>query len=227
MLYLNTTSIQKGKRMNKKIYSFVTIFTYGLVLFSPIIFQGFFQASSAQIIQLTTFAYFIGALLMIFYRFKSQLFSLESQKKNVPITILIGIIGVPVSLLLQMVILQIEQRFLGQSVSSQNTQTIVQLIQDNMIFILATTIAGPIMEEFVFRRAIFGSLEKRFGFFIPALLSSVLFALAHNDGHYLLYAGLGFLFCGMYHYSGRIWTSMITHVGMNLLVVLTQLALQS
>ncbi|MGX7205157.1 CPBP family intramembrane glutamic endopeptidase [Enterococcus pingfangensis] len=213
--------------MNKKIYSFVTIFTYGLVLFSPIIFQGFFQASSAQIIQLTTFAYFIGALLMIFYRFKSQLFSLESQKKNVPITILIGIIGVPVSLLLQMVILQIEQRFLGQSVSSQNTQTIVQLIQDNMIFILATTIAGPIMEEFVFRRAIFGSLEKRFGFFIPALLSSVLFALAHNDGHYLLYAGLGFLFCGMYHYSGRIWTSMITHVGMNLLVVLTQLALQS
>ncbi|MBM7710688.1 CPBP family intramembrane glutamic endopeptidase [Enterococcus xiangfangensis] len=213
--------------MNKKIYSFITIFTYGLVLFSPVIFQQVFQASSAQIIQLTTFAYFIGALLMIFYRFKSQLFSLESQKKNVPITILIGIIGVPVSLLLQMVILQIEQRFLGQSVSSQNTQTIVQLIRDNMIFILATTIAGPIMEEFVFRRAIFGSLEKRFGFFIPALLSSVLFALAHNDGHYLLYAGLGFLFCGMYHYSGRIWTSMITHVGMNLLVVLTQLALQS
>ncbi|MDT2758448.1 CPBP family intramembrane glutamic endopeptidase [Enterococcus xiangfangensis] len=213
--------------MNKKIYSFITIFTYGLVLFSPVIFQQAFQASSAQIIQLTTFAYFIGALLMIFYRFKSQLFSLESQKKNVPITILIGIIGVPVSLLLQMVILQIEQRFLGQSVSSQNTQTIVQLIRDNMIFILATTIAGPIMEEFVFRRAIFGSLEKRFGFFIPALLSSVLFALAHNDGHYLLYAGLGFLFCGMYHYSGRIWTSMITHVGMNLLVVLTQLALQS
>lgn len=213
--------------MNKKIYSFITIFTYGLVLFSPVIFQQVFQASSAQIIQLTTSAYFIGALLMIFYRFKSQLFSLESQKKNVPITILIGIIGVPVSLLLQMVILQIEQRFLGQSVSSQNTQTIVQLIRDNMIFILATTIAGPIMEEFVFRRAIFGSLEKRFGFFIPALLSSVLFALAHNDGYYLLYAGLGFLFCGMYHYSGRIWTSMITHVGMNLLVVLTQLALQS
>lgn len=96
-----------------------------------------------------------------------------------------------------------------------------------MIFILATTIAGPIMEEFVFRRAIFGSLERRFGFFLPALLSSVLFAFAHNDGHYLLYAGLGFLFCGMYRYSGRIWTSMITHVGMNLLVILTQLALQS
>lgn len=140
---------------------------------------------------------------------------------------LIGIVGIPASLLLQMVLLQIEQRFLGQSLSSQNTQNIVQLIMNNMIFILATTFAGPIMEEFVFRRAIFGALEKRFGFFFPALLSSALFAFAHNDGHYLLYAGLGFLFCGMYRYSGRIWTSMITHVGMNLLVILTQLALQS
>ncbi len=126
-----------------------------------------------------------------------------------------------------MLLLQIEQRFLGQSATSQNTQNIVDLIMNNMVFIFATTIAGPIMEEFVFRRGIFGALEKRFGFLIPALLSSLLFAFAHNDGHYLLYAGLGFLFCGMYRYTGRIWTSMITHVGMNLLVILTQLAIHS
>lgn len=213
--------------MNEKKYSFITIFTYGLVLFSPLLFLRVFQASSSQIIQLTTLSYFIGAVLMIFYRIKSQSFELEGRKKSLLISILIGIVGIPASLLLQVLILQIEQRLLGQSVASQNTQNIVQLIMNNMIFILATTIAGPIMEEFVFRRAIFGSLEKRFGFILPALLSSVLFAFAHNDGHYLLYAGLGFLFCGMYRYSGRIWTSMITHVGMNLLVILTQLALQS
>jgi membrane protease YdiL (CAAX protease family) len=211
--------------MTEKKYSFITIFTYGLVLFSP--FQSLLKAGPSLIIHLTTLTYFLGAILMIFYRIKSKTFGLEMRQKNLLITILIGIVGIPVSLLLQMLILQIEQRFLGQSVASQNTQNIVQLIMNNMIFILATTIAGPIMEEFVFRRAIFGSLEKRFGFFLPALLSSALFAFAHNDGHYLLYAGLGFLFCGMYRYSGRIWTSMITHVGMNLLVILTQLALQS
>ncbi|WP_367378303.1 lysostaphin resistance A-like protein [Enterococcus gilvus] len=213
--------------MNEKKYSFITIFTYGLVLFSPLIFQRVLQANSSQLIQLTTLAYFLGAALMVVYRFKSNIFGLEGTRKSILISSLIGILGVPASLLLQMVILQIEQRFLGQSIASQNTQNIVQLIMNNMIFILATTIAGPIMEEFVFRRAIFGSLEKRFGFFLPALLSSVLFAFAHNDGHYLLYAGLGFLFCGMYRYSGRIWTSMITHVGMNLLVILTQLALHA
>lgn len=213
--------------MSEKKYSFITIFTYGLVLFSPVIFQSVLQTTSSQIIQLTTLTYFLGAILMIFYQVKSRSFEIETRQKNVLITILLGVVGIPASLILQMVILQIEQQFLGQSVASQNTQNIVDLIMNNMIFILATTIAGPIMEEFVFRRAIFGSLEKRFGFFLPALLSSVLFAFAHNDGHYLLYAGLGFLFCGMYRYSGRIWTSMITHVGMNLLVILTQLALRS
>lgn len=213
--------------MSEKKYSFITIFTYGLVLFSPVIFQSVLQTTSSQIIQLTTLAYFLGAILMIFYRVKSQSFEIETRQKNVLITILLGVVGIPASLILQMIILQIEQQFLGQSIASQNTQNIVDLIMNNMIFILATTIAGPIMEEFVFRRAIFGSLERRFGFFLPALLSSVLFAFAHNDGHYLLYAGLGFLFCGMYRYSGRIWTSMITHVGMNLLVILTQLALRS
>ncbi|MEG1503703.1 MAG: type II CAAX endopeptidase family protein [Enterococcus sp.] len=213
--------------MDAKKYSFITIATYGFVLFSPLLFQRFFNAGQSQIIQLTTLAYFLGAILMIVYRYKSQPFKIENKQKPWILAGLIGLIGIPVSLLLQVAILQIEQHLLGQTAASQNTENIVQLIMNNMVFILATTIAGPIMEEFVFRRAIFGALEIKFGFFIPALISSLLFAFAHNDGHYLLYAGLGFLFCGMYRYSGRIWTSMITHVGMNLLVVITQLALQS
>lgn len=213
--------------MDAKKYSFITIANYGFVLFSPLLFQRFFNAGQSQIIQLTTLAYFLGAVLMIVYRYKSQPFKIENKQKPWILAGLIGLIGIPVSLLLQVAILQIEQHLLGQTAASQNTENIVQLIMNNMVFILATTIAGPIMEEFVFRRAIFGALEIKFGFFIPALISSLLFAFAHNDGHYLLYAGLGFLFCGMYRYSGRIWTSMITHVGMNLLVVITQLALQS
>lgn len=212
--------------MDSKRYSFITIFTYGLALFSPIIFLRIFQVASSQIIQLTTLAYFLGAALMIVYRIKSRPFKLETQPKNVFIASLLGLVGIPLSLFLQMLILQIEQRYLGQSIASQNTQNIVDLIMDNLVFILATTIAGPIMEEFVFRRAIFGALAEKFGFIVPALISSILFAFAHNDGHYLLYSGLGLLFCGLYRYSGRIWTSMITHVGMNLLVILTQLALR-
>ncbi len=67
--------------MNAKKYSFITIFTYGLVLFSPVIYLQVFHANPSQIIQLTTLTYFLGAALMIFYRYKSQLFGIESQQK--------------------------------------------------------------------------------------------------------------------------------------------------
>ena len=129
--------------MNEKKYSFITIFTYGLVLFSPLIFQRVLQANSSQLIQLTTLAYFLGAALMVVYRFKSNIFGLEGTRKSVLISILIGILGVPASLLLQMVILQIEQRFLGQSIASQNTQNIVQLIMNNMISVSYTHLTLP------------------------------------------------------------------------------------
>ena len=93
-------------------------------------------------------------------------------------------------------------------------------------FILATTIAGPIMEEFVFRRSILGIVEKYTNFWVGAVISSLLFAFAHNDGHLLIYFFLGFFFSLQYKTTGRIWTSMITHVGMNTLVVIVQLAIQ-
>ena len=50
----------------------------------------------------------------------------------------------------------------------------------------------------------------------------------HNAGveRFVIYFFLGFFFSLEYKATGRIWTSMITHVGMNTLVVLVQLAVQ-
>lgn len=211
--------------MSTKRYLFLTIFTYGLVLFSPILFAPFIEANMQQIIQISTVSYVVGALLLLFYWKKSQPLTIEKNGRSGISSILLGLASILLSLLLQMVLLQIETRLTNQSVTSQNTQNIVQLIQENSVFIIATTVAGPIMEELVFRRAIFGSLNQRFGFLLPAIISSLLFALAHQDGHYLLYSGLGFFFCWLYQYTGKIWTSMIAHVGMNLIVIIAQLAM--
>lgn len=211
--------------MSTKRYLFLTIFTYGLVLFSPILFAPFIEANMQQIIQISTVSYVVGALLLLFYWKKSQPLTIEKNGLSGISSILLGLASILLSLLLQMVLLQIETRLTNQSVTSQNTQNIVQLIQENSVFIIATTVAGPIMEELVFRRAIFGSLNQRFGFLLPAIISSLLFALAHQDGHYLLYSGLGFFFCWLYQYTGKIWTSMIAHVGMNLIVIIAQLAM--
>ncbi|MGM0213456.1 lysostaphin resistance A-like protein [Enterococcus sp. AZ109] len=211
--------------MRTRNYIFLTIFTYGLVLFSPILFAPFVGSDKQQLIQITTYSYIVGALLLIFYWRKSQPLSLEKSSRRFPIAVMYGIAGIFLSMMLQMVLLQIEIRLTNQPIMSQNTQDIIQLIRENSVFVIATTIAGPIMEEMIFRRAIFGELSERFGFLFPAIISSFLFALAHQDGHYLLYGGLGLFFCWLFARTGKIWTSMITHVGMNLLVVLTQLAI--
>lgn len=211
--------------MRTRNYIFLTIFTYGLVLFSPILFAPFVGSDKQQLIQITTYSYIVGALLLIFYWRKSQPLSLEKSSRRFPIAVMYGIAGIFLSMMLQMVLLQIEIRLTNQPIMSQNTQDIIQLIRENSVFVIATTIAGPIMEEMIFRRAIFGELSERFGFLFPSIISSFLFALAHQDGHYLLYGGLGLFFCWLFARTGKIWTSMITHVGMNLLVVLTQLAI--
>ncbi|MEO1771265.1 CPBP family intramembrane glutamic endopeptidase [Candidatus Enterococcus ferrettii] len=212
--------------MTTKKYLFLTIFTYGLVLFSPLVFAPLIGSDVQQLIQITTYSYIVGAVLLLFYWRKSQTLSIEKNSRSWKTAIIFGLSGIFLSMLLQMVLLQIETRLTNQSVASQNTQNIVQLIKENSVFIIATTIAGPIMEELVFRRAIFGSLNQRYGFLVPAIISSLLFAFAHQDGHYLLYGGLGLFFCWLFQHTGKIWTSMLTHVGMNLIVILAQLAIQ-
>lgn len=79
------------------------------------------------------------------------------------------------------------------------------------------------MEEFVFRRALVGIIGKYTNVWIGVGISAMAFAFAHNDGHLLVYLFLGLFFSGLYAYTGSIWTSMITHVGMNSLVVVIQL----
>ena len=76
------------------------------------------------------------------------------------------------------------------------------------------------MEEFVFRRAILLSLASKTPLWFAMCVSSLLFALIHFDGHLLLYTTLGLFFSFLYLKTGRIWTSIICHVGMNTLVVL-------
>ncbi len=147
-------------------------------------------------------------------------------KASFPKIIVYGVLGIFVALILQSLAVMLETVLFGESSPSENTQNIVQMILEAPAFILATTIAGPIMEEFVFRRSILGIISRYSNFWVGAVISSLLFAFAHNDGHLLIYFFLGFFFSLEYKVTGRIWTSMITHVGMNTLVIIVQLAVQ-
>ncbi|MFR8907018.1 MAG: lysostaphin resistance A-like protein, partial [Enterococcus faecium] len=216
--------------MSLKKYSFLSIFCYGLIFISPLILASIgLVKSTSELITATAVMYILGAVVLAIFYFKQrEPLAIESavKKASVPKIVIYGLVGIFVALLLQSIAVMLESVLFGEATPSENTQNIIQMIMEAPAFILATTIAGPIMEEFVFRRSILGIISRYSNFWVGAVISSLLFAFAHNDGHLLIYFFLGFFFSLEYKATGRIWTSMITHVGMNTLVVLVQLAVQ-
>ncbi|HBL1285665.1 TPA: CPBP family intramembrane metalloprotease [Enterococcus faecium] len=216
--------------MSLKKYSFLSIFCYGLIFISPLILASIgLVKSTSELITATAVMYILGAVVLaIFYYKQREPLAIESavKKASAPKIVIYGLVGIFVALILQSIAVMLESVLFGKATPSENTQNIIQMIMEAPAFILATTVAGPIMEEFVFRRSILGIISRYSNFWVGAVISSLLFAFAHNDGHLLIYFFLGFFFSLEYKATGRIWTSMITHVGMNTLVVLVQLAVQ-
>lgn len=216
--------------MSLKKYSFLSIFYYGLIFISPLILASIgLVKSTSELITATAVMYILGAVILAIFYFKQrEPLAIESavKKASVPKIVIYGLVGIFVALILQSIAVMLESILFGEATPSENTQNIIQMIMEAPAFILATTVAGPIMEEFVFRRSILGIISRYSNFWVGAVVSSLLFAFAHNDGHLLIYFFLGFFFSLEYKATGRIWTSMITHVGMNTLVVLVQLAVQ-
>ncbi|HAQ2076660.1 TPA: CPBP family intramembrane metalloprotease [Enterococcus faecium] len=216
--------------MSLKKYSFLSIFCYGLIFISPLILASIgLVKSTSELITATAVMYILGAVVLAIFYFKQrEPLAIESavKKASAPKIVIYGLVGIFVALILQSIAVMLESVLFGKATPSENTQNIIQMIMEAPAFILATTVAGPIMEEFVFRRSILGIISRYSNFGVGAVISSLLFAFAHNDGHLLIYFFLGFFFSLEYKATGRIWTSMITHVGMNTLVVLVQLAVQ-
>lgn len=216
--------------MSLKKYSFLSIFCYGLIFISPLILASIgLVKSTSELITATAVMYILGAVVLAIFYFKQrEPLAIESavKKASAPKIVIYGLVGIFVALILQSIAVMLESVLFGEATPSENTQNVIQMIMEAPAFILAPTVAGPIMEEFVFRRSILGIISRYSNFWVGAVISSLLFAFAHNDGHLLIYFFLGFFFSLEYKATGRIWTSMITHVGMNTLVVLVQLAVQ-
>ena len=146
----------------------------------------------------------------------------KGNKASIPISILWGIIGFFMVFFGQSIGAMIESA-LGIKQGSENTANLVSIADVAPITIIAIVFFGPILEEFVFRRVIFGSLVQTTNFFVAALVSSIVFALIHLDfPHIILYAISGFIFAFLYHKTKRIITSIIAHMMLNGFVTIIQ-----
>lgn len=95
-----------------------------------------------------------------------------------------------------------------------------------MTAFLCTGCIIPFVEEFLFRRALYGTLreEKHLGCLGAVLISSVLFGLYHGRLLQGIYAGfLGLLLACLYQCTGTLTASVIVHAAANSSAVLLEM----
>ncbi|WP_223703380.1 CPBP family intramembrane glutamic endopeptidase [Sutcliffiella deserti] len=172
-----------------------------------------------------TFISFTIGLIIVSWILRAEWKEGDFRKEtaSIPQTILWSFLGFFLALFGQAIAAQIQHQLFGIEPGSQNTQDIMGFVMAAPIMIFAITIAGPILEEIIFRKIIFGSLYKRFNFAVGLIISSLIFAVVHQDfKHLLIYFVMGGIFAFLYVKTNRIIVPIIAHVAMNSFVVIVQ-----
>ncbi|GAA0304937.1 hypothetical protein GGQ92_002140 [Gracilibacillus halotolerans] len=170
-------------------------------------------------------AFLVAFIIMLFIlkREMKDFFALDN--KRVGSLAFWSIIGFILAMITQVVAAFIQTFVLKIQPGSENTFEIMAMARQVPLLIIVITIIGPILEELVFRKAIFGSLYKKMNFFFAGLLSSFIFAIVHMDfSHILVYTAVGFVFAFLYIETKRIIVPIIAHAGMNTFAVVVQLS---
>lgn len=199
----------------------IIILVYLAVQFLPIPLMVFIPAEDrigmSLTISLTTAL--IGSIIMILLNKKKKWTPVNSitlgKSASYGKIILWGIAGFIGAIILQVLAASIETAIFGVTPGSQNTDLLLDLTNTYPLYIFGLTLFAPIMEEFVFRKAIVTQLVDHIGFMGAAVVSSLLFALAHMDGHMLIYGTLGLWFSYLYRKTNNIFTPMLAHGIMN------------
>lgn len=167
----------------------------------------------------------IGFLIAMFVVFRDkQFFNIwKGKKPGIGWAILWGVFGFLMLLIGQSLAALIELA-IGIEPGSKNTSTLVTIAEVAPIAIFSVVIFGPIMEELVFRRVIFGSLNQVTNFWIATAVSALFFALVHWEFvHILLYFTTGLVLAFLYQKTKSLLTPIIAHMLLNGWVMLIQL----
>lgn len=207
--------------------SIATLFTYLLAQLLPVLLAQIApkQLKIEFVVYGTLLFFALGTLIMIQLNRKSTIRNSITLQKSLSLKQVItwGIIGVFAAIIMQQLAQFIEVHLFQQTIASQNSAEIFAIINKYPLFLLTTVLFGPIMEEFVFRKVIFGFFFDLTGAVGAAVISSLLFAFVHMDGHFLVYSTMGLVFCFLYTKTKNIATPIIAHVLMNTIAVILSL----
>lgn len=190
------------------------------------------EADKIKLFHLTygwaTFTTFLlGFLVTLFFVVRDKDFFkkgfTKGKKATLTSAILWGVLGFVLVLVTQLIAGKIEE-LMGVSVASQNTASLSAIAAISPLIIVSLVFFGPFLEEVVFRRIIFGSLNQTTNFFVAALVSAIMFGIIHMEfSHLLTYISTGLVFAFLYNKTQRIITPMIAHMMLNAFVLYIQL----
>lgn len=182
-------------------------------------------------------AFVLGAIAVIILgntHKDKNIFERSEKKSPLYATVLWIIGGTFLAYTSQIVAGLINVYLLGNPVESQNTEGIIDMVLGAPYMVILVVILGPIIEEYVFRRAIFAELyelmakmNKVVAFLLAGLISGVVFALAHWDfTHIIIYLAMSYTFSFVYLMTKRLIVPIMVHMLMNGIVVLLQVVLK-
>lgn len=173
---------------------------------------------------------FVVAMAFIFINRLGYIADFKSfwkEKKKYFIQIFAGVVLIYTVMIVANIILTI----LGVTGTSENEQTIQSMFNSDMtnivLLFFTLVILTPIVEELVFRKALFGLVEPKFGSIAAVISSGLIFGLMHvlAYGDFIQsipYIGMGIVFGYMYHYSGKnIIVTMTMHAINNLVAFIS------
>ena len=107
---------------------------------------------------------------------------------------------------------------LPESIVAGYAESSSSLMNQNVVIaMLSNVIAAPVIEEIIFRGLIFDRLKKGMPGVLAAVISSLLFGLAHGQILWICYASvLGMVLCYVFYKTGSIYTSIAMHLALNL-----------
>ncbi|WP_422122239.1 CPBP family intramembrane glutamic endopeptidase [Planococcus sp. X10-3] len=226
----------KTKKKPKKTSLYVLLI-FIAIQFSPILFltttYDYFIAQGLEpdVAQAATSGWLIfiamgiGFAIAMFVVFRDKKFFdiWKGKKLSMGWTILWGIFGFLLLLIGQSLAALIEFA-IGIEPGSENTSNLVSIVEVVPAAVFAVVLFGPVMEELVFRRVIFGSLNQTTNFWIATAVSAIVFAIVHMEfAHILLYFTTGLILAFLYQKTKRLLAPIIAHILLNGYVMVIQL----
>ena len=235
---MTSTSSSKFKTQKTALYVLLTYIICQLSVFLLIFIPGLkdsllqlFSGASEQeqLIKLSawwsTIAFAVAFIVSFILISRNKQFwdVFKGEKASIGASIGWGVIGFFFVFLGQTIGAYIELA-LGIDMVSENTEAIMNVTKIAPIMIVATVFLGPVLEELVFRRVIFGSIMQNYNFWIASIISAIVFAAIHMDfTHILLYTICGMIFAFLYYKTKRIITPIIAHILLNGFVTFIQM----